>query len=162
MIDREKLRREMAEHRENIERRQAELDACHENIMNEERRTLERARAAEPEVIYKTRENALIERGSGTIVPHSEPECVETEPDWVDATAIALAETRAEMRADFEALVEKAQATTRKKIARLEGQLAVLTAILGDKKPAPRRAAKVVDPAKDAASNSKLRLIKPP
>jgi len=140
MVDRRELKREIEEHRANIERRQAELDCSHEAIMDDTRRTLERARP----VIY-----------SQPVFTPAVKQSEQSSPDdfWIDVMAEALSETRIDLRSEFSAMVEKAQAPLREHIARLEGQLAMLLTLLGDK-PARGRT-RAIPAAKQ------LRLVKP-
>ena len=140
-IDREALQRDMRDRRQAIVRRQAELDEWREA------RTLERAREAdEPPIIYKTIVNPPIERSPEP----GEPDL----PEWLEATSIALTETRSDMRAEFAAALEKAQAPLREHIARLEGQLSMLMTLLGDK-PAKRKTRAI------PAAARPLQLVKP-
>jgi exonuclease VII small subunit len=141
MIDRKALRREIEEHRANIERRQAELDQSHEAIMAGTREALERAREVDEPVIYKT----MVDSSPCRI---SESDFNEAEPEWLDATAIAIAETRAELRAEFEA----ATASLRTHIEKLEAKIEILLALLRGKPARPKRAAPAAEP---------LRLVKP-
>jgi hypothetical protein len=150
-IDREALQRDMRDRRQAIVRRQAELDEWHRRQAEldewREARTLERAREAdEPPIIYKTIVNPPIERSPEP----GEPDL----PEWLEATSIALTETRSDMRAEFAAALEKAQAPLREHIARLEGQLSMLMTLLGDK-PAKRKTRAI------PAAARPLQLVKP-
>jgi hypothetical protein len=152
-IDREALRRDMWERRQAIVRRQAELDEWHRRQAEldewREARTLERAREAdEPPIIYKTIVNPPIERSPEP----GEPDL----PEWLEATSIALTETRSDMRAEFAAALEKAQMPLREHIARLEGQVATLMTLLSGGNPARRK--RVNNKPESAIP---LRLVKP-
>jgi hypothetical protein len=145
MIDREALRKEMQLHREAIELRQIALDNCncHETVTEDRRETWERAKEAE-------RKRDVPDRN----IPPSEPAADDEIPDaWLDVMAIALAETRIELRGAFDA----ALVPLSERLARLEGQLAALTSLLeARKKPVrtPRDAELPKPPAQ-------LRLAKP-
>jgi hypothetical protein len=157
MIDREALRRDMRERRRAIVRRQAELDEwhCRQAELDEWR---EARQAKEPELIYsepvwtprmeepvcsgfpdQTAPEAGLGAGDFTRTQLPEPD----EPEfWLDVMAQALAESRADLRSEFSAVVEKAQAPLREQVARLEGQWATLMTLLGDK---PARTKRVND-----------------
>jgi hypothetical protein len=133
-IDREALRRDMELHREAIERRAEELAGNHAAIMADGRETLKRAKEAEPRLYTQPVFTPLVTKAA-----ESAAAADMIFDEWVDVVAIALARTRDELRDEFRAAVEKAQALLRENIARLEGQLTTLTALLGEKPASKKR-----------------------
>jgi hypothetical protein len=129
MIDRDELQDQMAALRDDLVRRQADLESDHEALMAATSASLARARAAEP-LVYRTTANG---GDYSTEVDDSEPEPFSDEA--IDILAETIAALRAEMRGEIEAAVEAATRPLRERLATLEGQIAAMLALVGDRAP---------------------------
>jgi hypothetical protein len=130
MIDREELQDQMVELRDDLVRRQRDLETDHAAIMEQTHEALARARAAEPTPLTYKQTNNGADYGGGD---YAEPEPFSDEA--LDILAQAIADLRAEMRGEIEAAVEAATRPLRERLATLEGQIATMLALLGDRAP---------------------------
>ena len=150
MIDRENLKREMREHREAIARRQIAIDrelALPFGFVDNPP-PVEEIRYSQPiftPLPSQTCAKSAIEGETPSDLPTPDAD-IEL---LIDAAAQAIAESRDEMRREF----EPEMAALRDRVSKLEGALATFTALLGGSKPAARR--------KTDKSASPLRLIRP-
>ena len=120
------LRANAAEVRADLEERehyqrllQLDPEVAHDAIM-EATRVL---RNTVPEIVYKTIENARPSDNSTTNADDI--------PPFADDQIDVLAEVLVQLREELQTMVDAAIAPLREKIANLEGQISVLTALLG-------------------------------
>ena len=76
-----------------------------------------------PEVVYKTHDNAVVRQRTISNA--------DDVPPFADDQIDVLAEVLVQLREELQTMVDAAVAPLREKIANLEGQISVLTALLG-------------------------------